>query len=64
MTKGPANLLRALLALALVALCGGIVVWLPGWLDGWLGEFPQLVTIAVVIGVLTAVARIEGYLRR
>lgn len=64
MSGRTANLLRAALSLALVGACAAIVVWLPSRLPGWLGEIPQLVTVAVVIALLTAVARIEGYLRR
>lgn len=56
------GVLRALLTLALVAVCGAIIMYLPGLLSG-LGEFPQVVTVAAVIAFLSLVGIIEARLR-
>lgn len=57
------GVLRALLTLVLVAVCGAVIMYLPGLLSGRLGEFPQVVTVAAVIILLSLVGIIEARLR-
>ncbi|MCB1536777.1 MAG: hypothetical protein KDJ44_19225 [Rhodoblastus sp.] len=58
-----AGVFRVILTLALVAACGAIIMFLPGRLSGRLGEFPQVVTVAAVVGFLSLVGMIEARLR-
>ena len=58
-----AGVSRVILTLALVAACGAIIMFLPGRLSGRLGEFPQVATVAAVVGFLSLVGMIEARLR-